>query len=311
MPLPSLLVAAALIQVGGTGLAGGQVMGSVTMRLERAPGGDTPVLAFRHPRGTVRLLLDTGASTAMVSPELVARLAATSHPLPPGRFELVGGGSRCRGLRPRRTRLPPLELGGGAGQGTLRLEGAEALVLPSGALPAGIDGVLGAPSLRRLPIRIDPSRGTLQLGAAALTPEPPLPAGSGRPTQRPPQSLPLRWRLGVPLLTLAGPDGPVTALADTGAEGLFISPGLARRLQPLARARPLRLVGFCGDQPVQGQKTLGLALPGEPPAPTETIITDNPLFRQLGVEAIVGQGLLRTRPQLWRLDLQPPQLVLW
>jgi hypothetical protein len=62
---------------------------------------------------------------------------------------------------------------------------------------------------------------------------------------------------------------------------------------------------------VQGQKTLGLALPGEPPAPTETIITDNPLFRQLGVEAIVGQGLLRTRPQLWRLDLQPPQLVLW
>jgi hypothetical protein len=308
MPLATLLLAAALIQVGGAGLPGGRVTGSATTRLERAPGGDTPVLEFRHPRGTVRLLLDTGASSSMVSPELVARLAVISHPIPPGRFELVGGGNRCEGLRPRQTRLPGLELPSTAkGNGSLRLEDAEALVLPSGALPTGIDGVLGAPSLRLFPIRIDPTRETLRLGGAALEAGAPTSA----PSDRRPEHIPLRWRLGVPLMTITSPAGPVAALADTGAEGLFVSPRLAQLLEPLGSAQPLRLVGFCGVQPVQRQRLLGLALPGELPAPTDAIITKNPLFPQLAVEAIVGQGLLRTRHQLWRLDLQPPQLVLW
>jgi hypothetical protein len=45
--------------------------------------------------------------------------------------------------------------------------------------------------------------------------------------------------------------------------------------------------------------------------PREGIITENPIFSQLGVAAIVGQELLRQRPQLWRLDLQEPRLELW
>jgi len=31
----------------------------------------------------------------------------------------------------------------------------------------------------------------------------------------------------------------------------------------------------------------------------------------LGVEAIVGQEVLRFRRQLWRLDTDPPRLELW
>jgi hypothetical protein len=59
----------------------------------------------------------------------------------------------------------------------------------------------------------------------------------------------------------------------------------------------------------------GLGLPGEPPAdamrPLEGIVTANPVFAQLGVEAIAGQELLRRRPQLWRLDAPAPRLLLW
>jgi hypothetical protein len=43
----------------------------------------------------------------------------------------------------------------------------------------------------------------------------------------------------------------------------------------------------------------------------EAILTENPIFTELGVEAIVGQELLRQRRQLWRLDSQPPMLTLW
>ncbi len=312
-PLPPSPALAALIQLQGAPLAGGAASGSVTLPLQRPPGGDTPLLIFGSSGGPVRLLLDTGASSTMVTPALADRLGLATLPVPAGGFDLAGGGSACDELRPRRTRLPPLELRSERdGQGRLRLVGAEALVMPAGALPEGVDGVLGAPSLRRLPVHIDPLRSRLSLGTAAVE------AAAAMPPPR--LRIPLRWHKGVPLLTLPSVAGPVEALVDTGAEGLFLHPSLAARLHPLGPARPVRLVGFCGEQAVQRRPFTGLALPGEPlpgqgdgapVRPLEGIITENPIFGQLGVEAIVGQEMLRRRPQLWRLDLAPPRLELW
>jgi len=313
LPIPPPPDLGALIQLQGAPLAGGATSGSVTLPLQRPPGGDTPLLVFGSSGGPVRLLLDTGASSTMVTPGMADRLGLPTLPVPAGGFDLAGGGSACGELRPRRTRLPPLELGSGRdGQGRLRLVGAEALVMPAGALPDGVDGVLGAPSLRRLPVHIDPLRSSLSLGAAAVE------AAAAMPPPR--LRIPLRWHKGVPLLTLPSVAGPVEALVDTGAEGLFLHPSLAARLHPLGPARPVRLVGFCGEQAVQRRPFTGLALPGEPlpgavegmpVRPLEGVITENPIFAQLGVEAIVGQELLRQRPQLWRLDLEPPRLELW
>ncbi len=307
MPLLLALVAA-LIQLRGQPLSGGHLSGSATIRLERASGGDTPVLSLRSTAGTVRLLLDSGASSTMVTPELVQRLELSSRPLASQEVELAGGGSLCAALRPRRTRLPDLELASDEQQGSLRLGALEALVMPVAALPRGVDGVLGSPSLRQLPVWIDPSRQRLALGAAAL-------AAAQAAAVRPSLVIPLRWRRGVPLLALQTPAGPVAALADTGAEGLFLTPALAARLQPLGLAQSLKLAGFCGEQTVERRPYggLSLAVPGQlrgQPTAVEAIRLKNPIFAQLGVEAIVGQELLRSRAQLWRLDRQPPLLEL-
>lgn len=302
----------ALVLTRGRPLAGGSLRGSATLPLERAAGGDTPVLSLRQlgqagqlgqpaagsGGASLRLLLDTGAATSLVTPALVRRLGLRSEPLPPGSLDLAGGGVDCTGLAPRRTRLPDLVVGEGGG---LRLVGVEALVLPVPALPEGVEGVLGAPTLRRLPIRIEPAAQRLVLGPAAL--QLPLPAGARR--------LALRWRLGVPLLTLTSAAGPIGALADTGAEGLFLAPSLAGRLRPLDSPQALRLVGFCGEQQVWRQRFDGLERLLPPQGSVEGIVTDNPIFRQLGVEAIVGQELLRSHGQLWRLDASPPLLMLW
>ena len=43
----------------------------------------------------------------------------------------------------------------------------------------------------------------------------------------------------------------------------------------------------------------------------EGLVTANPIFQELGVEAIVGQELLRQRIQLWRLDRPDALLDLW
>jgi len=374
----------ALIQLAGQPLSGGRSRGSASLPLERAEGGHTPVLDFQvsgvgasaassakaaspgdAPRqdrqdrqgARIRLLLDTGATSTMVTPELAERLALERRPLPPGAFGLAGGGHGCADLNPQRTRLPDLVLRDPAappGTSSLSLEGVEALVLPVAALPAGVDGVLGAPSLRLLPIRIDPFLGRLALGAVALDqlPFPLTPSSSSAPparSSRPlhsqlnawpsasptpstdlakgtatssanrsatprsqPLRVPLRWHRGVPLLQLRTPLGPVGALADTGAEGLFLQPALAARLRPLGPAQPLRLVGFCGEQRVERRHFAGLGLgPGPNPAGVEGIVTDNPIFEQLGVEAILGQELLHRHRQLWRLDQPRPELLIW
>ena len=300
LPLP-LPPPAALLQLEGESLQGGTVQGGALLPLERAAGGDTPVLPFLAAKGPVRLLLDSGASSTMVTPALARRLGLASRPLAGGAAALAGGGGDCALGAPRRTTLPPLTLAG------LRLERLEALLLPIAALPPGVDGVLGVPTLRRLPVWVDPLGGSLALGPPALA----AAAAAGAPVRR----LPLRFHRGVPLLELRGEGGPIPALADSGAEGLFLSPSLAERLAPLGAAQPLRLVGVCGEQLVSRRPYAGLGLPGEPVAsverPLEGIVTANPIFQHLGVEAIAGQELLRGRRQLWRLDAPSPELRLW
>ncbi|KEF40746.1 MAG: hypothetical protein ER33_15365 [Cyanobium sp. CACIAM 14] len=315
MPMPLASGAAALIQLRGPALHPGAMAGSAGVRLERARGGDTPVLTFvvDAPAGTVRLLLDTGAAAMLVTPALLQRLGLIPRPVAPGSFGLAGAGEGCRGLQPQRIRLPALRLRDSEGLGgpALRLSGAEALMLPVAGLPADVDGVLGAPQLRQLPVWIDPRSDRLALGGKALEAQAPEAAATLR----------LRWRRGVPLLPLAldrprAAGSPVTtlvpALADTGAEGLFVTPALAATLKALAPGRPLQVAGSCGQQPARATQVLGPHLPGTgPAAPVQAIETANPVFRALGVEAIVGQELLRSHRQLWRLDTNPPRLTLW
>ncbi|MFN5221704.1 MAG: hypothetical protein ACK5FE_12485, partial [Cyanobacteriota bacterium] len=64
-PLPLAVPGAAMVQLRGTPLSGGRLEGGTTQPLERASGGDTPVLSFRTALGPVRLLLDTGASSSL------------------------------------------------------------------------------------------------------------------------------------------------------------------------------------------------------------------------------------------------------
>jgi hypothetical protein len=304
--------ARALIQTRGTLLRAGVMGGGARMRLERAQGGDTPVLSFQSSRGPVRLLLDTGAATTMVTGELAGRLGLTARPLAPEEFSMAGGGADCPTMPLSRTEVPALELAGRGGGGPgLRLEGLEALVIPGAALPPKVDGVLGASALRQRPVLVDPVEQIVAIGEPALQ--------WRRRLRSPSKVVALSWRRGVPLLPLriqpgaGGPPETLLALADTGAEGMFLTPALARRLTPLQAPQPARLVGVCGLQEVSRQPLFGIAIGAEGPAreSVDAILLANPVFALLEVEAIVGQELLRGRRQLWRLEANPPRLEIW
>lgn len=317
--IPSLAVvhgwperrAAALIQTQGKPLRAGVMRGGGRVALERAEGGDTPILSFRSPAGPVRLLIDTGAAATMVTATVVERLGLLPRPLTSADFSLAGGGDACPGLRLSSAAIPSLVLAGAEAKPALRLDGLEALVIPGSALPPGVDGVLGAPALRQLPLMIDPLARIVAIGEPAL---------HWRHTMRSwPQVVALSWRRGVPLLPLrvrprsGGSVATLNALADTGAEGVFLTASLAGRLTPLHPGQPARLVGVCGLQEARRQHLFGIAV-GTQSAPNESVealIVENPVFGLLDVEAIVGQELLRSRRQLWRLDANPPRLELW
>jgi hypothetical protein len=312
MPAPALATAVgALVQVKGAPLRAGVLQGAANVPLERAADGDTPVLSFRTAgEGSsgqpVRFLLDTGASNTLVSPALVRRLALASTAIPAQEFGLVGAGKDCTDLRPQRAPLPTLRLTGGVGR--LEMRDAEALVLETGGLPDGVDGVLGAPLLRQLPLWVDPRGGRVALGSpAVVAAERQAAADAVSPTV-----LPLRWSSGVPLLPLNTGAGIVPALADSGAEGLFVTPVLGRRLTAGAAPGPVLIAGFCGLQRAERYSLAGISLvPSTPARKVEVIVTDDPIFASVGAEAIVGQALLRHHRQLWRLDREPPILQLW
>jgi hypothetical protein len=303
--------AGALIQTKGVPLNGGLLLGGGQVPLERAEGGDTPVLTFTSARGAVRMLLDTGAAMSMVSDAFVRRLELAKQVLPANSFSMAGGGLNCQTQALSSTRLPELRLTAGGRVFPARIQGVEALVIPGAALPLGVDGVVGASLLNQQPLVVDPVEGTVLIGSSVQR---------WRRAMGPaPQVIGLTWRHGVPLVPLhrrakSGTRfGSVQALADTGAEGLFVTDALAEQLIPLRASAPARLVGVCGEQQVRRQHVFGIGLDPEASLNqgVEVIILGNPVFEQLGVEAIVGQELLRHRRQLWRLDVNPPRLELW
>ncbi|WP_191964832.1 aspartyl protease family protein [Synechococcus sp. RSCCF101] len=303
----------AVIQVEGEELAAGRLSGSGQVRLERAAAGDTPVLGFQAlttPPHRVRLLLDTGATSHLLRRSASERLGLASTPIPEGDVGFSGAGDHCRPELAKGS-LPPLRLLGD--RGSVRLEGAETVILPMAGLPEGVDGVLGAPALRQLPLWVDPIAGSVGFGARALQL---ADQALGQRAAQPNHQHRLQWKHGAPITEMQRNNGArVAALVDTGAEGIFITPELAGTLDwGFGPPQRIRVTGFCGIQNAVRAKLGGLVLdqPSAQQAPQEqsVIITRNPVFEDLGVELIVGQGWLRHRRQLWRLDEKPPVLRL-
>jgi predicted aspartyl protease len=146
-----------------------------------------------------RCLIDSGASTAVVSPQIAQRLDL--RVIDRRRVATAGGV-----LQLERVALPPLELDG------QRLPAPEALVLELatqlGDASSGVEGLIGAPSLRGAVARLDLAAGRLSWPEAT-------------PTQG--VVWPLRWDDGLPVIRLAlGERAPVPFLFDTGNAGALV-----------------------------------------------------------------------------------------
>jgi predicted aspartyl protease len=288
---------AALVQLQGAPPPQPVMEGSSRTVYTTPSDGDTPVLLLKTSGGLpVRLLIDTGASRSMVSQELVQRLQLKTKALPSGNFALAGAGSDCPTDPPRQAVLPMLRLG------ELKIRELAVLVMPKLGVPPGTDGVLGASALRQLPLLIDPKQKQLRFDQQ-LTPQS-APADAVR--------IPLRWRDHVPLLQVSDQNGDETsALLDTGAEAVFIGVPLAQRLSPQSPPSGVEIQGFCGSEFAIERIFSGLSVANLKLEKSPAIVTRNRILKDLNVEAIIGQPLLKKRRQLWLLNRPEPLVLLW
>ena len=288
---------AALVQLQGAPPPQPVMEGSSRTVYTTPSDGDTPVLLLKTSGGLpVRLLIDTGASRSMVSQAFVQRLKLKTKALPSGNFALAGAGSECPTDLPRQAVLPMLRLG------ELKIRELAVLVMPKLGVPPGTDGVLGASALRQLPLLIDPKQKQLRFDQQ-LTPQS-APADAVR--------IPLRWRDHVPLLQVSDQNGDETsALLDTGAEAVFIGVPLAQRLSPQSPPSGVEIQGFCGSEFAIERIFSGLSVANLKLEKSPAIVTRNRILKDLNVEAIIGQPLLKKRRQLWLLNRPEPLVLLW
>lgn len=232
-----------------------------------------------------RFLIDTGASTTMISAQVAEDLKLKGRPVPSDRLSSAVAGKACSSMKATLHELPDLKLE------SVTISGTNALRFETATIPDGLSGVIGMDILSNFDLQFNPQALTLQLTSPSTLPQ----EASG-------SAIPLQRKLGVFLakLTLNG-QGPFTMLVDTGADSTFISKAVAQKLKLDAKQRqPMQILGFCGLEPAERSRLASVKLGSQEQEGVEAIILSSPILKLLGVDGILGQNFLSHYQQHWR-----------
>lgn len=276
----------AIVQLQGLDVPKPRVKGSGTLTLKVLE--QTQVFTTVGMLGTLpgRYLIDTGASTTMLSAQVVEDLKLKGRAVPSDRLSSAVAGKGCSSMKATLHELPDLKLE------STNISGANALRFETTTIPDGLSGVIGMDILNNFDLQFNPQALTLQLTSP-----------SSLSTENFDTAIPLQRKLGVFLakLTLDG-QGPFTMLLDTGADSTFISQSVAQKLKLNAKQRqPMQILGFCGLEPAERSRLTSVKLGQQEQKGVEAIIIlSSPILKLLGVDGILGQNFLSYYQQHWR-----------
>ncbi len=279
--------ATAIVQLQDLNLSPPTIQGTATLSL-RTEGNPKLLtingLVWQKP---ATFLVDTGASTTLLSKSLVSRLNLQGQSIPGDRLSSAVAGTDCPSMDAHLHRLPPMTLG------NLRVQDLQGLTFVNTEIPHGLSGVLGMNLLSAFDLRVYP-----QTRQIALTPPTAL------PDQQRSQAIPLQNRLGVMLASVrVNQRGPFTFLLDTGAESTFISPIVAAVTQGNQLPRQaVRVKGFCGLEPAYRVSMPDLQIGHHQVQNVDTIVLDSSVIKTLQVDGILGQNVLSQFVQHWRFS---------
>jgi predicted aspartyl protease len=273
----------AIVQLQGLAVPLPHVKGTATVPLkvlEKTQVYSATVMLGKLPK---QFLIDTGASSTLLSTDIVTSLKLPGRVVPAERLSSAVAGKDCASMKATLHELPPLTLE------SVEIRGLNGLRFEKAAVPDGLSGVVGMDILQQFDLKFNPKAKTLDLSQTST-----LPAESY------PTAIPLQKKLGVFLakLTLNG-QGPFTVLLDTGADSTFISEAIAQRLN-LTNRQPIQVLGFCGLEPAEKSQLASVKLQQHEQKKIEAIILSSPILKLLGVDGILGQNFLSKYQQHWR-----------
>jgi predicted aspartyl protease len=252
------------------------------------------VLSLQVGDRSERFLLDTGASTSLITPALAEHLGSRGQVVPPEQLELAMAGDRCPQLQARLHRLPSLRVG------LAETQGLTALALAGSLIPPGVAGILGWDFLGGYRWQLDPQQRLLYLQAQ-----------QPRAWDTPKGAIALIPRAGVYLapVSIAG-QGPFLMLVDTGAESTFISQRVAAQVLRGSQQQAVTVLGFCGQESATLATLPSLQLGQHRIQDLEAVVLgESAILQSLNVDGILGQNVLNRFVQTWaaggNLDQRP------
>jgi predicted aspartyl protease len=232
-----------------------------------------------------RFLVDTGASTTLISETAINQLKLPGREVPQRMLSFAMAGNQCNQISATLHTLPTLKFQ------TVLIQGASGLNFTAKELPDQLTGILGMDILKYFDLQVDPPTRQLE-----LTPKTTLPAPLA------PIAIPLYKRKGVFLANIQlGNQGTFSMLLDTGAGSTFISQQVAQRLSlDKASRRPQPIQGFCGLEQAERSQMPSLQIGPHQQQNVEAIILSSSILKLLGVDGILGQNVLENYRQYWR-----------
>ncbi|WP_404786597.1 retroviral-like aspartic protease family protein [Altericista sp. CCNU0014] len=273
----------AIVQLQGLEVPAPRVKGTATVPIKMLEKTQVYTAAVTVGKLSRPFLVDTGASTTLLSAGLVNELKLPGRAVPSDRLASAVAGNECSTMKATLHELPPLTLQ------SLEIRGVTGLRFEKAAVPDGLAGAMGMDVLRQFDLKFNPKAKML-----AFLPTSVLPTASSA------AAIPLQKKLGVFLakLTLDG-RGPFTVLLDTGADSTFISQEVAQQLS-LRNRQPIQVLGFCGLESAEKSQLASAKLLQYEQKNIEAIILSSPILKLLGVDGILGQNFLGQYQQHWR-----------
>jgi len=231
-----------------------------------------------------QFLVDTGASTTLLSKALKQSLGITGTPVPSHELSFAVAGKDCPEMTAARFTLPNFNIG------NAQVTGLEALQFDQTLIPEGADGILGMDILSQFALTIDPVKQRLKLEQTR----------SPSQAQRL-QAVSLTERSGVMLAQLRiNEAGPFEVLLDTAADGTFISTDVAEAVGiSQAEQKPIQMLGFCGLEDAAIAQLDSATLGHHRQTNLEAVITNSSVLTTLNIDGVLGQNFLRAYHQKW------------
>jgi predicted aspartyl protease len=276
----------AIVPLKNINIPAAKVSGETRINLQSLENSRVFTIPLKVGNLSGNFLLDTGASTTMVSSALVQQLGLVGKPIESEELTSAVAGDDCEDMSAILHPLPQVKMN------QVKIEQLQALEFTNTIIPQNLSGVLGMDVLKFFDLKINYKAKKLDLLKPSIL-----------PTEQQPDAIKLTNKLGVMLASVTvNRQENLTFMLDTGADLIFISQKLAQQLNlNPAEIEPIQVQGFCGLEDASYSVLQQVKIGKFEQNNLGVVILNSPsVLDTLEIDGIIGQNFFEFYQQYWR-----------